>query len=581
MRTFIRLLVVLLVAAPALAQTPIEPAKLPANTAFYVAWRGMESQENALQANSLLALWNDPDFAPFRAALVQEMARDNARKPKGKRLEPADLQELSALLENPFVFGILSKPAAQIAGKPPEKAGAAPARDDSAPKWDGSFFVYDSSGKEALYQKFLSRMREGEDEKPEITRFTVGSVEAEKVVRKTGTNHYALAGHFAVSAADRGVFEEILRRVTGGASRSPEGSGGTGRALGDSSAFREAQQELQPGSVLELFLKIPDLRDLAPSGASPQQTQFSALLDGLRIDALHAACASLKLDGSGTRIRGAVLGDAQPGTLFDLWPDSDAPFASLALVPAGTVSYAAAQLDLPGFYETLHNALKASQTGFADMIDGMVASRLGIPLPEALRLFTGELASFSTGNDFNPEASVFAFGIAKKPDTLKLLRTILSDRITSERNESNTTFLKISLSSQRTSAGLAQWKFYHLAVTPTLIVGAMRTDTLRSLLAAANASGGLATDAHFQQARAHFPKKINGISYYDFTRINWAAAREFWLGKLRESAKNPDEAAQLELIRLLNWDVFSRHLHTAAGASWKDAHGLRFDEWIE
>jgi hypothetical protein len=567
MRTSIRLLPLLLLAAPALAQTPIEPAKLPANTAFYVVWRGMNSQAGAKQANSLLALWNDPDFAAFRAALIHEMAKDRSNRPNKKGIEPAELQEFSALLENPFVFGVISEPKV--------KTVAASAKAEAATKWDGAFFVYDASGKEALYQKLLSRLREGDEEKPEITRFTVGSVQAERVVRKSHTHHYALAGRFAVSAADRGVFEEILRRVAG----TPTSSG-----LGETSAFREAQQELQPGSTLELFLKIPDLRDFAPSG-STQQAQFSALLEGLHLDALHSVCASLRLEGSATRIHGAILGDTRPGTPFDLWAAGDAPFASLALAPAGTVSYTVGQIDLPGFYDTLRKALKtrqpAGQDGFVELMEGMLASRLGMPLPEALRLLTGEFGSFSTSNDFNPEANIFALGIAQKPETLKLLRTMLSDRISSERNEGSTTFLKISLSSQRTSAGLAQWKFYHLAVTPNLILGATNRDTLRSLLAAPHGSGGLASDAHFLQARARFPETINGISYYDFTGVDWAAARDFWIGKLRESAKKPDDAARVELLRLLNWEVFSRHLHTAAGASWKDARGLRFDEWIE
>jgi hypothetical protein len=566
MRTCIRLLPLLLLAAPALAQTPIEPAKLPANTAFYAAWRGMNSQAGAKQTNSLLAIWSDPDFAGFRAAIIQEMAKERSKQPNKKGIEPAELREFAALLENPFVFGIISEPKV--------KTVAASAKAEAATKWDGSFFVYDASGKEALYQKLLARLREGDEEKPEITRFAVGSVQAERVVRKSHTNHYALAGRFAISAANRGVFEEILRRVAG----TPASA-----SLGETSAFREAQQELQAGSALELFLKIPDLRDFAPSG-STQQAQFSALLEGLHVDALHSVCASLRLEGSATRIHGAILGETRPGTPFDLWAAGDAPFASLALAPAGTVSYTAGRIDLPGFYDTLRKALKTGQpgpNGFADLMECILASRLGMPLPEALRLLSGEFGSFSTSSDFNPEANILALGIAKKPETLKLLRTMLSDRITSERNEGTTTFLKISLSSQRTSAGLAQWKFYHLAVTPNLILGATSRETLRSLLAAPNGSGGLASDAHFLQARARFPEKINGISYYDFTRVDWVAVRDFWIGKLRESAKKPEDAARLELLRLLNWEVFSRHLRTAAGASWKDARGLRFDEWIE
>src|SRR2546426_6850919 len=65
------LLVAWLFAAPALAQDRLEPAKLPPDTAFYLYWRGLASQSQWSHVNSLLALWNDPDFLPFRAALAE------------------------------------------------------------------------------------------------------------------------------------------------------------------------------------------------------------------------------------------------------------------------------------------------------------------------------------------------------------------------------------------------------------------------------------------------------------------------------------------------------------------------------
>jgi len=40
---------------------------------------------------------------------------------------------------------------------------------------------------------------------------------------------------------------------------------------------------------------------------------------------------------------------------------------------------------------------------------------------------------------------VYFLGIRKKPETLKLMRALFSDQLTSERNEGDVTFLKISL----------------------------------------------------------------------------------------------------------------------------------------
>jgi len=45
------------------------------------------------------------------------------------------------------------------------------------------------------------------------------------------------------------------------------------------------------------------------------------------------------------------------------------------------------------------------------------------------------------------------------------------------------TFLKISLGGKQGAAGTAQWNFFHLAVTPDMIIGASRIETLREALA--------------------------------------------------------------------------------------------------
>jgi len=55
---------------PAHAQAPLEPAQMSPRTAFYLIWRGTPGPD-ARKANSLLALWDDADFAPVRSAIVR------------------------------------------------------------------------------------------------------------------------------------------------------------------------------------------------------------------------------------------------------------------------------------------------------------------------------------------------------------------------------------------------------------------------------------------------------------------------------------------------------------------------------
>ena len=56
------LVAALLLAANSFAQSPLEPAQLPAKTTFYVIWRGTPSGD-IRKSNALLSLWDDPDFA--------------------------------------------------------------------------------------------------------------------------------------------------------------------------------------------------------------------------------------------------------------------------------------------------------------------------------------------------------------------------------------------------------------------------------------------------------------------------------------------------------------------------------------
>jgi len=113
----------------------------------------------------------------------------------------------------------------------------------------------------------------------------------------------------------------------------------------------------------------------------------------------------------------------------------------------------------------------------------MIQTRLGMPLTDALALTTGEIASFQSSPTLDDTKQIYLLGIRNKPEALKLLRTIFSDQITSERNEGSATYLKISLRGGQSSAGLAQWNFYYLAMTPDFLLGAAKSDTLRAALA--------------------------------------------------------------------------------------------------
>ena len=558
-------------AFPAAAQAPLEPQQLPARTTFYLIWRGSATGE-ARKNNALLGLWDDPDFAPVRAAMVEALMNDSKQQKKSGPTRE-EIAQYATLLDNSFTFGYLPP-----REKTPARAPAA-APGVKAPAWNGMFLVYDRSGKEALLSKAVLRMRTGGTEIPKLTELTVAGIPALKIERKSGTTYWSETGKYAVSASEESVFEEILKRLSGK---------GVVGSLADSEAYHEAQP-LLAGGMVEFFLRVPQLKELAgDSETAPPAVK--ALWSAIRLEAIHVFAGHISLEGSRTRLQGAILGNTAEGSLFDIWGEGQAQPASLAYLTPDTIYYHESQFSLPGVYHAVKRALSqsgANASTMASTLENMAQTRIGMPLPDALALTTGEFGSLESSPALDPDKKVYFAGISNKPEILKLMRTILSDRITSERNDGNVTYLKISLKGNQGSTGVAQWGFYHLAVTPNLVLGAPKGETLRATLSQV-AAGDPALPKNLQTARAKFPELLNGFSYFDFQRLDWPAVKRQWISQATSKARETKTADADRTVKQINdWfqtlnpEVFPRHLHSLTGASWKDAAGVHFDEWVD
>jgi hypothetical protein len=568
----------LLFSGRAAAQAPLEPAQMPSRTLLYIVWRGTPAAD-ARKTNSLLALWDDPDFAPVRSAMFENMMSATDKDASKQKLTREEVEKYSALLDNALVLGYIAKPEAKMT------ASAVPPKTSDHP-WNGLFLVYDRTGKEKLLSEAVLRMRAQEKEVPKLSQITVAGVPVLKVERPTGTTYWVEHGKYAASANERSVLEEILARL--------EGKAPVGASLAQSPAYQEAQP-LLGGSLLEFFGRMPNLKTLVPD-SNPTGVQIAPVLDAMKLDAVHSFCGRVILEGAKTRVQAALLGDTATGTLFDLWGAGQQSPVSLSLLPPNAISYSETQFNLPGFYEMLKHAVTAAlppgQQGTIAMMEGLGQNRLGMPISDALGLLSGDFASMQTSPALDPQKAVYVLGIRKKPETLKLIRTIFSDQVGSERNEGDVTYLKISLGGGQGSAGVVQYNFYHLAVTPDFLIGAGRAETLHEFLAArsqTSAATNLAAKAQFQAARAGYPEKLDGINYFDFQKVDWQALKNRWVEEAKkaaekQSAAGSPKAATTKVPNLLsdaNPQVFPRHLHFMAGASWKDAKGIHFDQRLE
>jgi hypothetical protein len=564
---------------PARAQAPLEPAQMSPRTAFYLIWRGVPGPK-ARKANALLALWDDPDFAPVRSAIAAGMLNSSAEKSDQGKLTREQLQEFAGLLENSFTLGYVSEPVRRTL------SNGTVAADTRNPAWKGMFFVYDRTGKEELLSKAILRLRTEEMEAPQLSQITIGGVQVLKAEGKNGVSYWAEHGKYAVSASERFVMEDILGRLDGKASGAA--------SLVQSAAYQEAQGNLGSG-LLEFFLRIPDLEKFA-ADSQTGTLQVRPLLDAARLDAVHSLSGHVTFEGARTHVQAAILGDTAPGTPFDIWSEGQPSPASLSFVPADAVSYTSVQLNLQGIYDTVKRVARAAfpqaQQGNADLIDTIAQQKLGMPVPDGLGLFTGEFASMQTSPSMESAKQVYFFGIRKKPETLQLMRTVFSDQLTSERNEADVTFLKISLGGKQGNAGSAQWNFFNLAVTSDMVFGSSRIETLREVLANrahTSPATGLAAVPQFQTRRGQFPENQNGLSYFDFQKVDWQALRDRWIEEARKSpvaksvnaSKDTVPSTAPDWLAQMNPQVVSRHLHHSSSVSWKDSKGIHWDQWVE
>ncbi len=564
----------LLIAAPALAQTPLEPSRLPANTTFYLFWRGTASLDAAARgANSLFRLWNDPGFAPARQALAGAFYASAQKNQSGETQKRGELEETLSLLENALVIGF-----AGSLEMPGAASGAAAQPAGTLRPWT-FFAILDTTGKEAILRKLEDRMLEGK-ERPTITSYAFGPTTVDKVVRAKETYYRATVGRYAIRADQQALVEDLITRL-----RSPDRPAAS---LEQVPEFRSVQKNIDAGALAEFFGRVPDLSGIP----APAKEAFDsgAFLRGLHLERLRAVVGSLSLREA-TRLRAAALGDTSAGSIFDLVGESTPTFATLPLAPAGTLSYDAGKINLVALYQALRSALEAAlppkQRATMELFEALAANQIEMKVPDALALLKGEIATIATTGDLDPSSQLYAATIQQQPQVLKLLRTVLAAQIASEEREGDATYLKLSFASPGSQAKNGATPAYYLGVTPQMLLVGPQMETLRAAAARIGskdpAAAPLAADAGFRRARVRLPESLSSLGYLDLARIEWEKLIEGFQQGLKKAnpSASSSAAGTADLLRATLPAVFRRYLHSVTSGSWKDRDAVYFDGYIE
>ena len=584
----------------------IDPLHLPKNTIFCVLWRGAPAPA-ARSANSLYALWDDPGFTPARNALFDIFMSEKKSTDAKSQLTREEISEYTTLLENQMAIGFVSDPAKNNSASASDSAK----KPDTAHKWNGFYFIYDRTGKEALLAKALLRIRAQEKFPPKISPTTIAGIPAQKMEHKSGeTDYWVESGKYIITSGELSVVQQLLTRFNSGApsqaslissdqaaelekivSRTTPGA--PAMSLGGVPAFKEANSVLGNGGILEFFLNVSDAIKLAGNAPGPQGIRPSTILDSIKMSSVHSISGRVFLDGAKTRFQAGILGEAAPGTIFDIWDTGQEKPASTAYITPNAVSYRETQLNLPALYAlALRVAAPFFPKGQADptnVIEAAAQMKLGMSSSDALNSLTGELGYLQTDSSFDFGKNTFFVGVRNRNNVLKLLRRAFIDEISADVDLNGVTYLTLDMSKpaegQKSNSGT---KFY-LAVTKEMTLVAAQGESLRAPLAQSAASATATPLTPFLSSHNDGHATLNGLSFVDFQKFDWqslknlpgrnkAVGTSVVLGLAQDKAAPAPEKSWLEEI---DPKVFSRHLHLSLGYSWKDEHGLHIDGWID
>jgi hypothetical protein len=564
------------------AQSADIVARLPVRTVAVVEWRGAKALGGEGQQNHVLQLLGDPSLAPLWleiAADFQKQRQSHAAAP------PLSLSDILSLVQNPAAAGIIEVPqAAENSGRSDSASGDKP----GAPV--ATFMVYDATGKADILKKWETATVANGPNAAVVRHFNFAGAPIEERAYKTGATYLAMAGHYFVVSNEKQVIEQLITRFS--SSDLPSDS------LEARPEYVEVQKFIGSDAAFDYFARMPDLKQWIAASAKEKSPAGLKFIDALHLEKIHALGGSVSFAGEATRIRGAILGNTLPVGPFDFAESSSTSFETLS-VAGEAPEFSVSRVNFAALYRLLMSAattvMPEQQAANLQSVQAMAQAYLGMSVPDALNLFTGELASASAFSDDGSEERTYAATIQKPDAVLHILRAVLGGMTLAEDSFGDATMLDIAYPYRDSATGLKRRKMYYVAVTPQLLLvaprKAMLRDTLESLStqtgATAAPSNGVFSDPEYAKMRGLLPARLSGLSADDVARIPWNAVWTQFENRFQQPSNEPTQtpntqhSPDLSWMKLINPDVIPRHLHMAVSGWWKDTNGVYFDSFIQ
>ena len=562
-------LVLAFASSPLLAQTSSIPDRLPANTLFYAHWRGMSTVTNAEKTNHVVQLFEDPQFALGRAAILKSFRNSIAKN--GPATSEPEMAEVLSLLDNPAVIGLVLNPA-------PTKASAS----DPAVPPVGFFVVYDAHGKTALVEKMRAANIASGKEVPTVMSYDFQGTKVEARATGTDVSYTALTPKYYFLADQKVVIEDLIARF--GATAKPADS------VNQLPEYQSIRSFVSPDATIEFFARVPNLeKTLSPEQLAKPGAKMAL---ALHLDRIHVFGGSVTFSGEAARFRGAMLGDTSAGTIFDFAGASGSSFVTQPVVNPGPI-FIISRFNFAAIYQLVRAAAQPSltpqQAAGLEMYEKMAQGFLGMSVTDALQLFTGEIASQTAYADDGADLETYAVSIQRPQDVLRILHAVGGGFLVGEDTSGDTTFLDLAYPYTDPKTGQKRRDFYYVAVTPNMIFTAPRKAAIREAMARLNAKSdaksatGLPANPEFPTLRSVLPEKLSGLSAVDLTQIPWDKIIERRSQQMAEAAKNstPPSPPNTDWLQEIKPAVLTRHVHIGISGWWKDSSGIYFDSYVQ
>jgi hypothetical protein len=568
-RVFFPLILFLTGSTPLLAQAPSLSERLPADTVFFAYWHGMGAVTSAGKTNHVVQLFEDPDFVHARDAVLKSLRQNIAKN--GPATSDQEQTEVLSLLDNPAVVGIVLNP----------DTGKKPASEAAPPPATGFFVVYDVHGKTAIVEKLRAANRATGKEVPTVMSSDFHGTKIEARATGTDVSYTALTAKYYFLADQKPVIEELITRF--GSADKPANS------VTQLPEYESIRPFVGADSAVEFFARFPKLsKILTPAQLEKPGAKFA---ENLRLERIRVSGGSISFAGEATRFQGAMLGDATAGGMFDFAGTSGASFVTEPVVSAGPI-FSISRFNFAAIYQMLRAAaqslLTSQQAAAVDTYEKMAQGFLGMPIPDALALFTGEVASETSFADDGASQRTYAISIQKPQDVLRILRAAGGSFIVGEDTSGNATYLDLVYPNTDPKTGVKRREFYYVAVTPTMLFAAPRKALIRQAISRSGdkadpaPASGILSSGELAHERSLLPEKLSGLSAVDIVQIPWDKVMAHFAHEMAEAAKDSTTPpTSFEWLQAVKPEVLTRHLHSGISGWWKDSHGVYFDSYIQ